>query len=711
MKNFKKFLPILIIVLGMVVSISVLAQTGEDELEVKVSIKVTYPVAELGNCGSKAECKAFCDNPANINACVAFAKNKGLMNESEARRAEKFSQSLQSGKTPGNCATPEECKSYCEDVSRIEECLAFAEENDLADPDLQEGKKIRDYLKTGGKMPGGCTSKNSCETYCEDFAHIEECMSFSEKAGLGTGGPQGPDGERRGPPPKQMLELIKSGQTPGGCKSRNECEAYCGGGNHFEECIAFAEKAGFMDPKEAELVKKTGGKGPGGCQGKQACDAFCNDPANRDTCFKFAEDNGLISPEDLKMAKEGMTRMRAGLESAPPEVKDCLKSELGPNIIEDIQSGKLVPGPEIGDKARSCFEKAGGGMNPGEVLKNAPPEVLSCLKEKNIDVEKIKSGKTEFTPETGDAFRVCFESMKFIGPNGPMMSGGGGPNGGQGGPVGGPQPNFGEFLRSAPQEVLGCLGGALGGDFEKIKSGEAQPTSDMGEKMRKCFEQFRPQGPMMRSGGEGGNFGPSDSNNSGGGNGPRTMGLEGNRGGTSGPNFPEAVSNCLKGRLSEDQIKGLMNGSRPSGDIEQAIGKCFSENGGMGNFASPQGQGFQPPTQGTSPSGQMGPNNQLPPNGMMPPEGGQFPGGTPPNGFTGNQPPTGMMPPAGQMPPAGFIPPQGFTPPPDGQFPSGFTPPPGEFQNGTPPPPSQSYQNKPSLLGVIFGPLLNLFSR
>jgi len=537
-----------------------------------------------------------------------------------------------------------------------------------------------------------------------------------------------------------MLELIKSGQTPGGCKSKNECESYCEGGNHFEECIAFAEKAGFMNPKEAEMLKKTGGKGPGECQGKQACDAFCNDPANRDTCFKFAEDNGLISPEDLKMAKEGMTRMRAGLESAPPEVKDCLKSELGPNIIEDIQSGKLVPGPEIGDKARSCFERAGGGMNPSEVLKNAPPEVLSCLKEKNIDVEKIKSGKTEFTPETGDAFRICFESMKFIGPNGPMMSGEGGPNGGQGGLAGGPQMNFGEFLRSAPQEILGCLEGALGGDFEKIKSGEAQPTPDMEDKMRKCFEQFRPQGPRMGSpagfgsqgsggfppeaetclknalgeesfakfkqgelkdsqvqekvktcfenigpGGEGNNFKSSGDSNFDESNGPRMMmGPQSNQG--RGPNFPEAVSNCLKQNIREDQIQTLIIGGKPSPESEAVIKKCFTENGG--SMMPPNGMISPANFKGSGLSGGQFPNNQ-PPGDFQPPESGQFPGG---------QPPSGMMPPIGQTPPAGFTPPQGFTPPP------------GEFQNGTPPPP-QSYQSKSSLLGVILGPFLNLITQ
>lgn len=795
MKKTTKFIfPALILISGILVSYSVLAQTNTPVAGDSGTKNINFPIPELGNCANKESCRLYCEKPENMEVCVTFAKTNGLMEKEEASRAEKYVQGIKNGNGPGGCTDAKNCDAFCSNVSNLDVCLAWSDKNGIKDKNFEEAKKIQGFIKSGGQLPGGCTSKEGCDAYCNDFSHAEECFAFADKAGLDIGAteepnssPRGPSRQggssRVGPPPRQILALIKSGQTPGGCKSRNECESYCEGGDHFEECIAFAEKAGMMDPKEAEMIKKTGGKGPGGCQGRQACDTFCNNPANRDACFKFAEENGLISPEDLKMAKEGMTRMRAGLESAPPEVKDCLKSELGPNIIEEIQSGKLVPGPEIGDKARSCFEKAGGSHDPREVLKNAPPEVLTCLKEKSIDVEKLKSGKTEFTPEMGDAFRICFESMKFMGPNGPMMGGEGGPNGRQDGPTGGPPPNFSEFLRSAPSEVSQCFQNSLGGDFEKLKSGEAQPTPELGEKIKTCFEQFRPQDPRMMGpsgpGGPGGlmmngipketedcvksalgedNFskfqkgelhdqtamekvrscmGSFGTQNMGAPFPPGQMGPGENRRGMmpsggqfgsgnqgAGPSFPVAVSECLKKQLSESQISDLMRGSKPSGDIEQVIGKCFSENGGADNFVPLQRQGGGPTRQGTSPSGQMWPNNQIPPNGMMPPanfqgsgpsngqlpnnqppgdfrppEGGQFPGGTPPSGFSGSQPPSGMMPPAGQMPPAGFIPPQGFTPPP------------GEFQDGTPPPPPQSYQSKPSLLGVIFGPLLNLITR
>jgi len=40
---------------------------------------VTFPVAELGNCGSRAECEAYCDLPENMEACLNFAEAHNLI--------------------------------------------------------------------------------------------------------------------------------------------------------------------------------------------------------------------------------------------------------------------------------------------------------------------------------------------------------------------------------------------------------------------------------------------------------------------------------------------------------------------------------------------------------------------------------------------------------------------------------------------------------
>jgi len=68
---------------------------------------VTYPVAELGNCGSRAECEAYCDLPENMEACLDFAEAHGLISPEEAAMARKM---LELGVTAG----PGGCQSYTE---------------------------------------------------------------------------------------------------------------------------------------------------------------------------------------------------------------------------------------------------------------------------------------------------------------------------------------------------------------------------------------------------------------------------------------------------------------------------------------------------------------------------------------------------------------------------------------------------------------------
>lgn len=62
---------------------------------------------------------------------------------------------------------------------------------------------------------------------------------------------------------------MKRGETPGGCRSREECEAFCFQEVNMETCMEFAVKNGMMKQEEIELFKKTGGKGPGGCRGRE----------------------------------------------------------------------------------------------------------------------------------------------------------------------------------------------------------------------------------------------------------------------------------------------------------------------------------------------------------------------------------------------------------------------------------------------------------
>ncbi|MBI2622984.1 MAG: hypothetical protein HYW65_00195 [Candidatus Liptonbacteria bacterium] len=574
---------------------------------------ITFPVPELGNCGSKNECKAYCESPANAEACVAFAEKHGLMNKEEAAQAKKFTKALAAG-GPGGCKTPQECESFCSNIANLEACMSFAKKQGIKNAQVSQGEKLLAHMKAGGKTPGGCTSEADCKNYCSDFSHAEECYEFAKKAGIvqtkgqaRQGGPRGPGGPGGGEDlsPEQfekVMELAKSGQTPGGCKSKDACEAYCGAPGHTEECVTFAEKAGFMSREEAAMVRKTGGKGPGGCSSPQACEQYCNEPANRETCFKFAEENGFISKEEVQRAKEGLVQLRAGIEHAPPEVAACLKSTLGPNVLDDIQAGKLTPGPEIGDRMRGCFEKFGSRGGPQDMFKNAPPEVAACIKEKiGGTFEAIKSGKEAPTPEMADTLRVCFQSVQFSAEGGPAFGGEQGEGGPRGPGVmrqGPPAQALQQFLRTAPPQVQECLKQKLGDNFAKLQSNEPVEGFDP-SLIRNCFESFRPQEHFGPPGGEGG-F-------------PGGPGGPGEQGGFRG--IPEDVLACVKEKSGGAvDIEKLRRGERPTPEVEKVMGECFGKmgsQGGQGGF--PGGPGFGGPGEQGSKGGpfpQGGPQGQ-----------------------------------------------------------------------------------------------------
>ena len=369
---------------------------------------VQYPVKELGGCKDEAACKSYCDKPENAEACVNFAEKNNLMSKEEIGLAKKFIEAGSKG--PGGCNGKNACDAYCNDMTHIDECVAFAVENNLMPPEeLEEAKKVQAAIKRGVKPPP-CGNKKQCDAYCEESEHMEECIAFGIEAGF----IQGKELEdvqkmlaavKRGikPPPcrgkeacdaycsspdnmevcmnfameagfmnenekadsQKMLGALKKGIKPPNCRGKEACDTYCAEDAHVEECINFAIAAGFMDEKNAEMAKKTKGKGPGGCKGKDECEAFCNNPDNQETCFNFGKDNGLIPEADLKQMEEGKQKFQESLQQTPPAVLECLNSEVGTGVMEKFKSGAAMPPREIGDKMRTCFEKMGPSERPG----------------------------------------------------------------------------------------------------------------------------------------------------------------------------------------------------------------------------------------------------------------------------------------------------------------------------------------------------------
>jgi hypothetical protein len=60
-----------------------------------------YPIAELGNCKDKDDCKIYCNDSNNTTACVNYAEKKNLFSQNDLQAAKKF---IATGaKGPGGC--------------------------------------------------------------------------------------------------------------------------------------------------------------------------------------------------------------------------------------------------------------------------------------------------------------------------------------------------------------------------------------------------------------------------------------------------------------------------------------------------------------------------------------------------------------------------------------------------------------------------------
>ena len=51
---------------------------------------ITYPIDELGGCASQQECKTYCDDLANKDACLIFAEKNGFISKEKVEQAKKY---------------------------------------------------------------------------------------------------------------------------------------------------------------------------------------------------------------------------------------------------------------------------------------------------------------------------------------------------------------------------------------------------------------------------------------------------------------------------------------------------------------------------------------------------------------------------------------------------------------------------------------------
>jgi len=148
----------------------------------------------------------------------------------------------------GNCGSQEECKAFCDVPENQGVCIDFAERTGVFES--KEAGRMRDLqnfekqVATLGDSPGGCISPRECDAYCRIEGNIEECLSYGVKHGFTT--QEEAD---------KNLERARRG-GPGGCKSEQECRSYCMDIVHEDECLAFSMQEGNLTEEDAALLKK-----------------------------------------------------------------------------------------------------------------------------------------------------------------------------------------------------------------------------------------------------------------------------------------------------------------------------------------------------------------------------------------------------------------------------------------------------------------------
>ncbi len=382
---------------------------------------ITFPIPELGNCQNKDACREYCNNPDNVPACQSFAETHGLApkKDSNDHGVNKLAEAIKNGGGPGGCADIESCRSYCQNPDNRTECTVFAQVNGLTPPNKpnDEGGKIQKLIRDGKKPPGNCTSQADCQQFCSTPDHQKECLSFARENGLIS--------QEESDKANKFVSLVQAGQTPGDCKTRDECHQYCSQPEHASECADFMLKLGVVTQDQADSFKETKGKGPEGCQSKEECAAFCNDPTNQEVCLKFAQEHNIISKDKVQDIKSNTEQIKNKLNGLPPGVLSCLREKIGADIVEKIANGQLLPSSNITALGKVCFDRHNDENKNSENHPSVsptsrppiPPQILACLKEhlSESDYQNFAGDHPvtqNLTPGVIEIFKRCAQNLQ-----------------------------------------------------------------------------------------------------------------------------------------------------------------------------------------------------------------------------------------------------------------------------------------------------------
>ena len=253
--------------LGLSSSTRVLGESTSDDEEEARRLGITFPISELGNCPNVSECKAYCDNPSNQEACMDFASRKGI--GGEYKKYKPMMDEL-------GCRNQQECRSLCENPQNQERCMSVAEKYMPGEFRAQKEEMMRRARETLG-----CDSMESCSSFCSEAANQEKCMSFAD---------QHMPAEARARMEEMRQRMGERMQQQGlGCDSMESCRTYCE--SNPGQCQQFSDPAGGQ---QINIHREEGFT----CSTEEQCKNWCQQ--NPDKCSGFPQGGFEQGPTDYQ---------------------------------------------------------------------------------------------------------------------------------------------------------------------------------------------------------------------------------------------------------------------------------------------------------------------------------------------------------------------------------------------------------------------------
>ncbi len=347
-----------------------------------LTVALSFPIPQLGNCGSVQECKNYCDIPWHQTVCSKYARQTKATDEDVLGVADLNYPIAELD----NCASREECRQYCDKSENFTACTEFAQENGLPHTRTVRNREESPLEKIAFPIAelGNCASREECEEYCNQPANRATCQAFAEEQGLARPRGSQPHEEEQPRGEEPGMELEFPIEELGNCASIDECDAFCRRPENKDKCSEYAKKTDMQEYYEEDFGEESteedhqGGQPPGisfpiaqlgNCGSMEECDLYCQQPDHQEQCIAFARQHGLNAPEQSQRPddKSGLEERKEYCKNHPDD-EACRRSreEYCKNHPEDC---KKIAGPGGCTSKEECQRYCQQNPNDAECQK------------------------------------------------------------------------------------------------------------------------------------------------------------------------------------------------------------------------------------------------------------------------------------------------------------------------------------------------------